>query len=123
MKLTLPVFVNGLKLERRSALRLHQMAGEQEAATVDIGGIGRVGSAQILRRDEQARRHSRKRLHAEQRPAMHPFQGALPNMQGHKPPDAASFTQACSIHQTISKTDGFCAFMGNLRCLIQETNH
>jgi hypothetical protein len=104
-------------------LRFHQVAGKQEAAAVDIGGIGRVSSAQILRRYKQARRHSRKRLHAEQRPAMHPFQGALPNMQCHEPPDAASFTQACSIHQTISKTDGFCAFMGCLRYLFLETNH
>ena len=41
-------------LERRAAVADHDLAGEREAAGIDFAGAGRVGGAQILRRDDEA---------------------------------------------------------------------
>ena len=43
----------GVHLENRAAVADHDFAGEGEAAGIDFAGAGRVGGAQILRRDQQ----------------------------------------------------------------------
>ena len=43
----------GVDLERRAAVADHDLAGEGEAAGIDFAGAGRVGGAQVLRRDQQ----------------------------------------------------------------------
>ncbi len=40
-------------LEWRAAVADHDLAGEGEAAGIDLAGAGRVGGAQVLRRDQQ----------------------------------------------------------------------
>ena len=42
-----------LDLERRAAVADHDLAGEGEAAGIDFARAGRVGGAQVLRRDQQ----------------------------------------------------------------------
>ena len=49
-----PFLGRRLDLERRAAVADHDLAGEGEAAGVDFAGAGRVGGAQVLRRDQQA---------------------------------------------------------------------
>ena len=42
-----------LHLEDRAAVADHDLAGEGEAAGIDLGGARGVGGAQLLRRDQQ----------------------------------------------------------------------
>ena len=48
-----PIFRRRLEIEDRSAVAGHDLAGEHEAAGIDLGGAGGVGGAQIVRRDDQ----------------------------------------------------------------------
>ena len=59
-------------LERRAAVADHHLAGEREAAGVDLAGAGAVGGAQILRRDHQAVGLARNDVPADQRMAAQP---------------------------------------------------
>ncbi len=43
----------GVDLERRAGVADHDLAGEDEAAGIDLAGAGGVGGAQVLRRDQQ----------------------------------------------------------------------
>ena len=47
------------EIEGGAAARRERAAGEDEEAGIDVRRDGRVGGAQILRREEQARRHRR----------------------------------------------------------------
>ena len=44
----------GGDLERRTGIADHDLAGEHEAAGIDLARAGRVGGAQVLRRDDEA---------------------------------------------------------------------
>ena len=66
MQLAQPVLRGRADVEGRFAARLHDMAGEGEAAAIDFHGDGRVGGAQIGRRDQELR--ARRRRAARSRP-------------------------------------------------------
>ncbi|GAA0008328.1 hypothetical protein BRDID11002_83350 [Bradyrhizobium diazoefficiens] len=50
----LPILRRRLEIEDRAAVAIDDLAGEDEAAGIDLGGAGRVRGAQIMRRDDQA---------------------------------------------------------------------
>ena len=49
----LPIFRRRLEIEDRAAVAGHDLAGEHEAAGIDLGGAGGVGGTQVMRRDDQ----------------------------------------------------------------------
>ena len=52
-------FLRGRRhLEGRAAVAHHHLAGEGEAAGIDFGGAGRIGGAQLLRRDDETLRRA-----------------------------------------------------------------
>ena len=61
MQLAQPVLGGRADVEGRFARRLHDVAGEGEASAVDFHGDGRVGGAEIRRRDQELRARRRRR--------------------------------------------------------------
>ena len=67
------------------------LTGENEAAGIDVGRIGSVRRAQVLRRDQQSRRRAGKRSPSEQGAAVNPAQYGLPGRVREKTPDPCPF--------------------------------
>ena len=71
-QLVRPFVRRRLDLERRASVADHDLAREGEAPRIDLARAGRVGGAQVLRRDQQAIRHGGRKTPTQHRMRVEP---------------------------------------------------